>query len=125
MSEGMASVARLLRTSRILLGTNGTLWVVLGVTSLVRQAGGSSTTSPDGLLVALMFGNAAILITLALRLRATRVWMPRMAFLWVGVNLALSFTDEVGLADVVVGSLNALTLFVLAAFRRARVRISP
>jgi hypothetical protein len=124
MSDAMVSGARLLRASRILLGTNGAVWVALGVIWLVWQAGGPSTAPQGALLVALMFGNAAILITLAFRLRTTSVWLPRMALLWVGVNLILSFTDEVGPADLVVGILNAVTLFLLAAFWRARGRTS-
>ena len=121
----MAPRARLLRGSRLLLGANGMLWIVLGVIWLARSSGGSSAAYQGGPLAALMFGNAAILITLAFRIRPTSEWLLRMALIWVGVNLLLSFADEVGPADLMVGALNAVTLLVLAVFLRAHGRPSP
>lgn len=126
MSDAAAFEARLLRGSKLLLGANGLLWIVLGLWWLARPPGGSgSTPDPAALLAALMFGNAAILIVLALRLVASGGWMLRLAFIWVGVNLVLSFTDEVGLADLIVGALNAVTLLLLALLLHAHRRPSP
>ena len=121
----MASKARLFLGSKILLGANGVLWIALGAMWLGRASAGSSSASDQvPLLAALMVGNAMILLTLAFRLHATSGWLLRVAFIWVGVNLLLSFTDEVGPADLIVGGLNAVTLFLLAAFRHARGRAS-
>jgi hypothetical protein len=126
MSDAVASGVRLLRGSRLLLGTNGVLWIVLGALWLVRSFGEfPAAPHPAPLLAALMFGNAAILIALAFRLCATNGGLLRMAFIWVGANLILSFTDEVGSADFIVGALNAMTLFLLASFHQARGRTSP
>ena len=126
MSDAIASRNQLLLGSKLLLGANGVLWIVFGVVWLEPTSGGSwAAPYQAALLSALMFANATILITLAFRLRAPSGWLPWMAFIWVGVNLLLSFTDEVGPADLAVGALNAVTLFLLAAFRRARGRTSP
>ncbi len=112
--------------SKLLLGANGLLWMALGVWWFGRSSGGSGATlDPATLLAALMFGNAAILIMLAFRLAASHGWLLRLAFIWVAVNLVLSFTDEVGLADLLVGGLNAVTLFLLASLRHAHRRASP
>ena len=120
MNDPTASRSRFLSISRLLLGANGVLWLLLGVISATRPRGGSATSpylTPS--LVALMCANAVVLMTLAFRLRTAGGRVLRGAVLWVGINLLLSFTDEVGLADVMVGALNAVTLLLLVVLWRA------
>jgi hypothetical protein len=125
VSARTASPLWALRGSEILLGVHGLLWVVLAATwAATRPTGFGGATSMMALVVVLMLGNAGILIGAAMGLRTGPPWVLRAAMFWVGINLVLSFTDEVGLLDLLVGALSAATLVVLAVLWHRRRRDS-
>jgi hypothetical protein len=126
MSDAIAAELRSLRGAKLLLAANGMLWIGLAAVWLARSPRGSSAAAyQDPLLATLMFGNAAILMKLASRPCASSGRLVWVGFSWVGVILMLSFTDEGGPADLIVGALYAVTLLLVAVLLRAHRRRSP
>ena len=106
------SPERLVAWCRSLMFLNGAFWIGAGLWT-VQSFGSRSGDIPVAILVGLMFGNAAFLFGLAYRLRGLGPSVLIAAPLWIAVNLVLSFTDEIGLPDLMVGLLNLVTLVLL------------
>ena len=107
---------------RALLALNGLVWIVLAVGSASMFLPRAEGLTILALVLALMFLNAGVFLGLAHRLAPTSTSVLAFAQLWVGLNLVLSFTDDVGLPDVLVGALNLVTLVLLATVWRSRGR---
>ena len=103
-----------MRWCRALLAANGLVWVGLGLQSALLVRAGTYPRSAMTLVV-LMCLNALVLLFLAYRLERKRTGLKIAAFGWVALNLILSFTDQVGVLDLVVAGLNLVTLVALAA----------
>lgn len=121
MSRGMPAhgATRGLYAARALLAANAVVWLVLAVMTVARPwVSRAAAEGAPPLLVLLMLGNAAALLGLSRRLRPESVKSLVVAAGWVTANLILSFTDQVGVMDVSVALLNAVTLVAIASLRR-------
>jgi hypothetical protein len=107
-----------LRAAQLLLLLNGLLWLGLGVYSLFRFPFGDVHQIMAWVVVGLMFGNALILLLVAWGLGRGIRFLYWLGLVQVAVNLLLSVTDQIGLWDLLVLLLNAITLALLFAQRR-------
>jgi hypothetical protein len=91
------------------------MWLVLAIVTLGRWA--SSRSIGILILTALMVGNAAVMSGLAwgLRSQRRRIWFA--AVLWAVVNVLLTFTDQVGIVDLISLALPLGMLGLLLATR--------
>jgi hypothetical protein len=111
-----------LYAARALLAANGLLWLILAAVTVGRPWASGVVLAPASYVLALlMLGNALALFGLALWLRPESTTSLVAAAVWVTVNLALSITDQVGVMDVLVAILNAVTLAAIGNLRRRAV----
>ena len=97
---------------------NGAAWIVLGVASLARMAGGTAG-QPVMLAVlgALMLGNAAVLLWIGRGLGRQRRIFLYLGLAVLAANLVLTVTDQMGLYDWLILALNLGLLVLLLASR--------
>ena len=107
-----------LRAAQLLLLLNGLLWIGLGIYSIVRFPFGDVHQTIAWVVVALMFANALVLLLVAWGLGRGSRFLFWLGLAQVAVNLLLSVTDQIGLWDLLVLLLNAITLALLFAQRR-------
>lgn len=95
---------------------NAAIWVLLGVLFLSRTA-----NQMVWMISILMFVNAAIMLVFGLAVgRGGRlVYLATLAFL--GANILLTVTDQVGFADLITLLIDLALLVLLVVDRRRRV----
>jgi hypothetical protein len=114
---GMAPARGTGIAARILLGSQGALWIVLAALIVVPRDGSSATAAPV-IVALLMVVNAAVFIGASLALpRLGRVPFLLLA-IFVGANAVLAVTDQVGVLDVLVLAADVVTLVLLLICRR-------
>jgi len=104
--------------ARVLFLVNALIWAVFGVVTLVRtSAGGENMVVTMVVIGVLMFGNAGamLLAGLGLGMRRRIAWLFALAVL--AVNIALTFTDQVGLLDIVTFAIDAVLVILLVLVR--------
>lgn len=114
-SEKLAKPIRLVRS---LFYLNGVIWLVLGVISLFRLGSGGNAYLITMLVIAiLMCGNAAVMVATGFVLK----W-PQKRWFWLAtavllINIILTFTDQVGIFDLLTLLLDVVILSLLIANR--------
>lgn len=105
--------------TRLLFYLNTAIWLVLAAVSLVRLARGTAAAQPVVLLIiaALMVGNAGAMLLAGWGLGRARIFFP-LALLLLGINILLSFTDQVGFLDLSTLLID-LALLVLVILNRS------
>jgi len=111
---------KLLQTQRWLFILNGVIWISLGVATLTRGASGPASPGTMHIIGAMMFGNAAAFLYLGWRIVHNKVIDLIAAALVLGVNIILTFTDQMGFLDwaTLVLDLVLAGLLVLTFIRR-------
>ena len=91
-------------------------WAGLALAYLIRMSEGTMT---DIMLMALMAGNGIAFGLLAWgMIRGKKPWWI-LSIIWVGINLALTFTDQFGAADWAALGVNGglLTLLIVGGYK--------
>lgn len=84
----------------------------------------SAKTTTDMLLMALMGGNAiAFFVLMRGMIRGKKLWWI-LSVIWVGINLALTFTDQFGTADWIALAVNGglLALLIVGGYKPRGVK---
>ncbi|MBN1264714.1 MAG: hypothetical protein JXA25_04425 [Anaerolineales bacterium] len=111
---------RLLKIQRWLYGLNALIWVTIGVFTLLRGASGSAPADIMIVIGVMMFGNAAMLLYLSWRIVYQKTLDLVLAALVLGVNILLTFTDQMGFFDwaTLVLDLLLAVLLVMTVIKR-------
>ena len=111
-------VEKQIRMAQILLFMNAAVWLLFGFISLVRMAMDESAATSTLLVVAvLMFGNVAALLIAGVVVRKPQkrwFWLVTAVLL---INIILTFTDQVGIFDLLTLLLDLLILSLIIANR--------
>jgi len=103
-----------------LLDLNAFIWLGLSLAFLLRMRGNATMSTPMLWLVAiLMFANAIAMHVAAVGLAARRRSAYPFAVAVLLLNLALTFTDQFGLLDMVTLILDVCLLTLLVTRRKA------
>jgi hypothetical protein len=118
MITDTVKLKRTIRMTRILFYLNALIWLVFGVISLYRLGSGESAYVLTMLVVAvLMFGNVAAMLVAGFVLKWPRKWSFWLATAVLLINIVLTFTDQVGLADLATLLLDLVILSLLIVSR--------
>ena len=114
-----SSPPRIVTALRILFLVSAVVWVVLGAVTLARMASGSpEQASVAGILAALMAAYALVLCFIAWSLGKRKKVFYYFAIAVSVLTILLTFTDQVGLADLIGLALAVAPLVLLIAARR-------
>jgi hypothetical protein len=92
---------RTVRAAQILFYANAAIWLALGITTLARLASGATDTSITMWVVGvLVFGNAGAMLLAGIGIGWPRRLFYLFALAVLAVNIILTFTDQVGILDV-------------------------
>jgi len=113
--------SRVVDVARGLLATQGLFWTVLGAgAATVAWPRLARATPMAGILVGLILANAAVFFALWYALGHPSRRILGASGLWSALNLALSFTDQIGWLDLVSAGLAlAATVALAMAWRQA------
>lgn len=106
----------LTRMAQALFYFNAALWLLLGIVSLVRTSGGSPSTA--WIIAVLMFANAAALALCGWGIGSGQKRFLYLALAVLGVNILLTFTDQVGALDVATLAIDVILLGLLISIWR-------
>ena len=106
----------LTRMAQALFYFNAAVWVVLGIANLVRNNGGSSYAA--WIIAILMFGNAAALALCGWGIGTGKKGYFSLALGVLGVNILLTFTDQVGALDIATLAIDVILLGLLVGVWR-------
>lgn len=92
---------RAVRAAQALFYLNAAIWLLFGMTTLARLAEATIDQSVAMVVVGIMmFGNAAAMLLAGIVIG----WPRRLIYLFalsvLGVNIVLTFTDQVGIWDI-------------------------
>ena len=114
-----SATPKLVTALRILFLVSAVVWVVLGAVTLARMASGSpEQASVAGILAALMAAYALVLCFIAWSLGKRKKVFYYFAIAVSVLTILLTFTDQVGLADLIGLALAVAPLVLLIAARR-------
>ena len=100
------------RAARVLFFVDATIWVVLGITSLLNVARGPTSIMTAIVIGVLMFCNAGAMVLSGFGLGKWRGFYY-LALAVLLVNIVLTFTDQVGLLDILTFLLDLALLMLL------------
>ena len=103
-----------IRAAQALFFLNAAIWIALGITSLLNVARGSTSIMTAIVIGILMFGNAAAMVVSGFGLGKWRGFYY-LALAVLLVNIVLTFTDQVGLLDILTFVLDLALLVLLIA----------
>ena len=107
-----------LRTGQILFYLNAAIWLGLAIYTLIvmsgRYPGGALMVWIVGLL---MLGNSAAMLAAGWFLGTQRRWAWLFGLAVLGVNILLTFTDQLGLLDIITLLID-LVLFCILVIQR-------
>ena len=108
------------KTAQRLFVLNAAIWLVIGVTSLIRYTDdkGSDNTATMVIIAVMMFGNVAAMLVSGWGLDKRRRWLYGLALGVLTVNILLTVTDQVGLADLITLIIDLILLWILTTNRR-------
>jgi hypothetical protein len=106
------------RAAQILFFVNAAIWLVLGVTTLVRLASGATDQSMTMWVVGiLVFGNAGAMLLAGIGIGRPRKLFYLFALAVLVVNIILTFTDQVGIWDLLTLLVDLALLVLLIVAR--------
>ncbi|MFN2111081.1 MAG: hypothetical protein ACK2UI_15610 [Anaerolineae bacterium] len=100
------------RVAQILFFLDAAIWIALGITSLLNVARGSTSIMTAIVIGVLMFGNAGAMVLSGFGLGKWRGFYY-LALAVLLVNIVLTFTDQVGLLDILTFLLDLALLMLL------------
>ena len=100
------------RVAQILFFLDAAIWIALGITSLLNVARGSTSIMTAIVIGVLMFGNAGAMVVSGFGLGKWRGFYY-LALAVLLVNIVLTFTDQVGLLDILTFLLDLALLMLL------------
>jgi hypothetical protein len=103
------------RTARVLFFLDAAIWVALGITSLLRVSLGPTSIMTAIIIGIMMFGNAGAMVVSGIGLGTKRRGFYYLALAVLLVNIVLTFTDQVGLLDILTFLLDLALLVLLIA----------
>ena len=107
-----------MRWAQGLFFLNAAIWMVFGTVSVVR-IGGSAGQGVTAVVVAvLMFGNAGAMALSGALLGKRRLLFYLFALAVLAVNVALTFTDQVGAFDLITLIIELVLLGILIVARK-------
>ena len=108
------------RVARGLFLVNAVIWILLGVATLMRMAGGSTSLGSAAWIISiLMFANACVMLWVGVGIGKQQRRFYYLALAVLAVNIVLTVTDQVGLLDWITLCLD-VALFALLVATRAR-----
>ncbi len=111
---------KILKTTKALFYLNTAIWFLFGVTILGGIFGTLAVQGYVRVIIALlMFGNAAAMFLAGWGLGRDSRWFYILALMVIIVNIALTFTDQVGLLDWITLGIDLILLVLLVSFRKA------
>jgi len=108
----------LIRMTQALFYLNAAVWVVLGIASLALIKDGPAYT--PWIIAILMFGNAAALLLCGWGIGTRHNGFLYLALVVMGVNILLTFTDQVGALDLATLAIDVILLGLLIGVWRNR-----
>ena len=102
------------RAAQVLFFLNAAIWVILGITSLLRVSRSPTSIMTAIVIGILMFGNAGAMVVSGFGLGKWRGFYY-LALAVLLVNIVLTFTDQVGLLDILTFVLDLALLVLLIA----------
>ena len=95
------------------------IWFILAMLTLF-QGGGLQSASIAGFLIlaALMVGNALGFFVLGLGIRSARRFWFSLGYVFLAINILLTFTDQFGAWDLITLILDILLLVLLVLWHR-------
>ena len=105
------------RAARVLFFLDAAIWLALGITSLFRVSRGPTTMITAIVIGVLMFGNAGAMMVSGFGLGKWRGFYY-LALAVLLVNIVLTFTDQVGLLDILTFALDLVLLILLIVARK-------
>jgi uncharacterized membrane protein YsdA (DUF1294 family) len=114
MTTKTPSKPRTVLIAQRLFGLNAAIWLVFGILGIFRLYRGSSTpTVTLWAITILMFGNVGAMLLAGLWLGKRTKWAFFFALVVLGVNLLLTFTDQVGFFDILTALIDLGLLGIL------------
>ncbi|MBN2393944.1 MAG: hypothetical protein JXR84_24640 [Anaerolineae bacterium] len=107
-----------IQIAQALFFLNTAIWVALGITSLFRVARGPTSMMTAIVIGILMFGNASAMAVSGFGLGTKRRGFYYLALAVLLVNIVLTFTDQVGLLDILTFALDLVLLVLLIVTRK-------
>ena len=101
MSPEVSSQPQTVRIAQGVFGLNALLWLVFGIMGILRLA--NANTTPMFILwvvTILTFGNASAMLIAGIWLGKRTKWAFFFALAVLGINILLTFTDQVGFFDI-------------------------
>ena len=117
---------KLLKIIQMLFYLNCAIWSGLGVVSLVKIS--SEQAVPgfiQGIIAALMFGNAGAMILAGWGLSQRGRWFYTLTLAVIMVNIILTFTDQVGIIDWITLGIDLVLLILLLYLRKENLNSIP
>ena len=112
-----------IRITRWLFILNALIWLVFGITSILRMSRANPEHTFTMWVVAiLMFSNAAAMLVSGIGITTQRRIFYLFALAVLGVNIVLTFTDQFGLFDFITLVIDIIILALLVASRRSFFR---
>jgi hypothetical protein len=104
-----------IRAAQALFFLDAAIWVALGITSLLRVSRGPTSIMTAIIIGIMMFGNAGAMVVCGVGLGTKRLGFYYLALAVLLVNIVLTFTDQVGLLDILTFLLDLALLVLLIA----------
>lgn len=118
----MSSLSKALnpvRVAQALFFLNAAIWLLLGVSSLIRMTGDNPDRAVTAWIVAsLMFGNVGAMLWSGVGIGKRQKRFYYLAVVVLIVNIVLTVTDEFGVLDFVTLVIDLLLLGLLIANRK-------
>ena len=106
--------------SQRLFGLNAAIWLIFGILGILRLARGNTTpTITLWVITVMMFGNVGAMLLAGWWLGKRSKWAFFFALAVLGVNLLLTFTDQVGFFDILTALIDLGLLGLLLYDRKS------
>lgn len=111
------------QAAQILFFLNALIWIALGIVGLLRLSQRGPISAGTALIIAIMmFGNAGAMVVSGVGLGTKRRGFYFLALAVLLVNIVLTFTDQVGLLDILTFVLDLVLLILLIVTRKQYTR---
>ena len=119
MSTQTSSKPRTVLLAQRLFFLNAFIWLTFGIMGILRLARGNTTpTITLWVITILMFGNVGALVISGWWLGKRSKWAFIFALAVLGINLLLTFTDQVGFFDILTALIDLVIVGLLIYDRK-------
>jgi hypothetical protein len=109
---------RFIKTAQAGFFLNAAIWLALGLWSLPRLASKANQAITMLVIAIMMFGNVVAFLFCGLTIGRKSKWFALIAYFVLGVNILLTFTDQVGILDWITLIIDLAVLGLLIAGRK-------